>query len=225
MQAEGPRAARRTPREREPFPCAGRRLLWLLLPLAVSCTHEDAVQDELDEVVRARLEVAAAWELEGVETPEEDDALHALLARAYAGEALTQAYVDHHRALTRFSREAVEVRVEAVEVEETLLEDGARGAVGSARSAERTGRLRWRTRAEVRHAGHAHLRENRVEARLTWVRTADGPRIVAEQVLRAQRVPLVAGAGEAGGRALRELLEEPVRDGVDTASPGSEAAP
>lgn len=218
MQAERPGAAWKTPRPRPIFPGVGL----LVALLGAACTDEEALEQELDAVARARLEVAEAWELDGVSGPAADDALHALLARTYAEEALTRAYVDHHRALTRFAREEVSVHLEASVLEGAEMEGTVLEAV---QGSDRVGRLRWRTRAEVRHAGHAHLRENRVEARVRWRLTDDGARIVEEEVLRAQRVPLVAGAREAGGRSLRQLLEEPVQGEVDTGGPEAGGAP
>jgi len=128
----------------------------------------------------------------------EPDELHALLGEVYVGEALTQAYLSHHRTQRRLAAEGVEVAVEALDYEhsEDLGTDEAGAWV----------RLEWAITGRVDHDGHQHLRRNRYAARLHLRPTEDGWRIDEEQLLSARRVRHVSSTGPT--RPLRELLDD-----------------
>ena len=164
----------------------------LIAALSAACVPRGGVE-------RGAQAVALHRRLAEVHTVGADpDRLHALLGDVYVGEALTQAYLSHHRTQRRLAEDGVEVVVESVdyEVSEDLGPDGAGAWV----------RLEWAVTGRVDHDGHQHLRRNQYAARLHLRPTEDGWRIDEEQLLSARRVRHVSSTGP--GRPLRELLDE-----------------
>lgn len=113
--------------------------------------------------------------------PDDRDAIHAVLARAFVGEALTDAYVDTWTARARMAEEGTAVEVLGVEheaIEPFLVPDTGAVAVD----------VSWRVRGVVHHQQHRHARIHRYRAVYTVIDTPDGLRVVDTQVLDLARV-------------------------------------
>jgi hypothetical protein len=133
--------------------------------------------------------VAGAWdpELDRVE-------LHALLSGAFAGDALTEAYVSHRQARHRMALAGVRMEVQQVEHEPLRLDrDG-------------TGLAAWRVAGTVHHATHRHPRRHRFTARVRLDQTDVGWRIVALEPGRVDEEPGGVGGTVGAERSILELL-------------------
>jgi len=122
--------------------------------------------------------------------PEGRDRLWEHLAARFAGEALTDEYVEHFTTLARLRREQTTVAVEAVDYEAVEVLALAPGAAELEAG--------WLVRGEVTHRGHSHQRVNRYRAAFRLEETAAGLRIVRTRLRDLQRLPgeLPGGAGE-----------------------------
>ncbi len=118
--------------------------------------------------------------------PRDPDQVHALLSGSLAGEALTDAYVEHWTTLARMEAEDTQVVVEDVAWESVEALDHERLSAA------------WRLTARVTHQGHEHVRVNRYQAvfayrdrKITgsWIRNAE--RLPGEVPVETDdRVPL-----------------------------------
>lgn len=133
--------------------------------------------------------VAGAWEpaLDRVE-------LHGLLSAAFAGDALTEAYVSHRQARHRMSLAGVRMEVHEVEHEPLRLDQDG------------TGLAAWRVTGTVHHATHRHPRRHRFMARVRLEQTDVGWRIVELEPGRVDEEPGGVGAAAGEGRSILELL-------------------
>jgi len=114
----------------------------------------------------------------------EPGALHAALARAYTGDALTE-QVRARSALLRGRRATgATVRLDRVEHER------ARWLGGDAQRARIE--LHWRLAGAVTHAGHTHPRHLRAAATVAATLTPDGWRITDERPFDVVALPAVA---------------------------------
>lgn len=150
---------------------------WLVgAALGVGCAAEPA-SDELVSTFRAlHTPVYDVFDL-----GPDRDAVHVALSRAFTGDALTAAYVEHWRALVRMQAESTAVTVTGVEYTST---------VGVAPDADGNPRVdaSWLVRGVVSHQSHKHARINRYAARYTLVETPDGWRIADTHLRDLARV-------------------------------------
>jgi hypothetical protein len=112
--------------------------------------------------------------------PADRDALWGQLAGAFAGEALTAAYVDHWAAREALATSETSVRV--VQVDHTEL--SALESLGD------TARLAasWRVGSVITHRGHSHTRVNQHAAVYTLAWGPEGWRIVDTRLRDLRRV-------------------------------------
>jgi hypothetical protein len=161
------------------------------------------------------------------------DAIHALLASAFAGDALTREYVEQFTTLRRMRDEGTAIDVLAVDYESVNVVGGEpEGVLVSAD---------WSVGGIVTHQNHKHHRVNRYQAIYTLALRANGPgeepalHIVDTRMRSAERVatPLEAAGGgfpldrlpksERGFMGPAELLRSGVLDGAPTSVPGAGA--
>lgn len=104
-----------------------------------------------------------------------------LLARVFAGEALTHEYVEHFTTLAHMQREGIAIDVLTVDYESVSLVDKEREVLVEAD---------WSVGGIVHHQSHKHLRINRYRALYTLAapNPKRGLRIVATRLLSAERV-------------------------------------
>jgi hypothetical protein len=88
--------------------------------------------------------------------PPDRDALHALLGRAFAGEALTDEYVEHFTTRVRMAREATAIDILRVDYEEVEVLARDRSEIEL--------RADWSVGGIVTHQQHKHPRVNRYRA-------------------------------------------------------------
>lgn len=137
--------------------------------------------------------------------PHDRDAIHAVLARAFVGEALTDAYVDTWTARARMAEEGTSVEVLGVEheaIEPFVVPGSPEVAIDAS----------WRVRGVVQHQQHRHARIHRYRAIYTLVDTPDGPRVTDTRVLDlarvASRIDDVFGeGGDPTGQGFMDPLE------------------
>ncbi len=126
--------------------------------------------DELTELASRHEAVFEAFEI-----GPHPDPLHDLLASAFMGQALTEAYVEHYRTLVTLADQ--DIGVDVLGVQHEVWE--GRGMTVAAS---------WRVRSRIRHQSHTHLRLARYRGELHVVRTAEGPRIHELLVHNLERV-------------------------------------
>lgn len=115
------------------------------------------------------------------------DAIHDHLGRSFAGEALTEQYVEHFTTLVRMGREKTSIRVVRVDYEEVTVEsDGETVHVEAD----------WSVGGIVTHQQHKHLRTNRYRALYELAETAGGWRIVSTRLRDLRRVETGLGLSD-----------------------------
>ena len=120
------------------------------------------------------------------------DAVHAQLAQSFAGDALTDAYVEHWRALVRMRDESTAVHISGVEYDDVSvldMDDAGRVRVDAS----------WLVRGVVTHQRHMHPRINRYRAVYTLTPTDDGWRITDTHMRDLARVSSVLTANDVLG--------------------------
>ncbi len=120
------------------------------------------------------------------------DAVHAQLARIFADDALTDAYVEHWRALVRMRDESTAVHISGVEYEDVTvldMDDAGRVRVDAS----------WLVRGVVTHQRHMHPRINRYRAVYTLTPTDEGWRITDTHMRDLARVSSVLTANDVLG--------------------------
>lgn len=117
------------------------------------------------------------------------DALHALLADSFHGEALTTEYVEHYTTLFRMVDEETSIRIQRVDYESIEVLD--RGPDGVRVDAD------WSVGGVVTHQGHKHPRVNRYRALYTLSQTPSGLRITDTRMRNLERVRSLLSAGDA----------------------------
>lgn len=142
------------------------------------------------------------------------DALHALLAESFYGEALTREYVQQFGTLSRMQALGTEVEVLGV------VEERVEVVEGSAEEARL--RVDWRVEGIVTHGAHSHARTNRYSAIYTVARTPVGPRIVDTRMRDLARVEAARGEAELWRRE-REQAGESASSPLDLLRGGWEA--
>jgi hypothetical protein len=177
---------------------------WAALALSVGCA---ATPPTAPSIV-ADFEALHAPVYQVFDLGPDRDAVHAHLAQAFAGESLTDAYVEHWRALIRMQAEATAVHISGVEYEDVRvldMDDAGRVRVDAS----------WLVRGVVTHQQHRHPRINRYRAVYTLAPTDDGWRITdthmrdlarVSSVLTAQDV-LGSGAGTGADAGFMDPLE------------------
>jgi hypothetical protein len=103
------------------------------------------------------------------------------LALTVTGESLTDAYLEHRRALVMEERGGARARVDAVEVVEV---DDIRPADGGGFEA----RAVWTVGGTVTHFGHRHFRQNRYDARVLLETVEGSWKIGTIEVLEEERI-------------------------------------
>ena len=170
--------------------------------LVAGCASGDDVP--LDDVA-ARFAPLHAGIYDVWAAPHDRDAIHGVLARAFVGEALTDAYVDAWTARARMAEEGTAVEVLGVEHEalEPFLVPGDDAVAVDAS---------WRVRGVVHHQRHRHARIHRYRAVYTLAETPDGLRVADTRVLDlarvASRIDDVFGeGGDPTGQGFMDPLE------------------
>ena len=134
------------------------------------------------------------------ELGDDSDALHALLAGRFMGEALTHAYVEHFLAMTRLQEQQTTIVVEDVRYEDV--------AVLSRAGAQIRMSADWVVEGTITHRGHSHTRTNRYAAIYTLMETEKGLRIVDTRLKNLERISGRLSSGARGGMTPLELLEQ-----------------
>jgi len=106
--------------------------------------------------------------------------LHDELSEVYAGEALTQAYVEHWTTRTKMAEEDTSVNI----LEVSYAQIATRSRPDLAIDVE----VDWSVGGVVTHRAHSHPRVNRYQAVFTVAQTQEGPRIVDTRLQSAERV-------------------------------------
>jgi len=114
------------------------------------------------------------------EAPLARHGLHDDLSMVYAGEALTQAYIEHWTTRTRMADEETSVKILEVTYAEVAPRPGADETIDV--------NVDWSVGGIVTHRAHSHPRVNRYQAIFTLAQTPNGPRIVDTRLQSAERV-------------------------------------
>jgi hypothetical protein len=109
--------------------------------------------------------------IEAAAAPPDRDALWSALDQALTGEARTALYAATWAAAVQREARGARVTVDAITHDPPIVQDTGPGRVEL--------EVGWVVRGTVHHGAHAHVRENAHRARVTLVRTPDGPRIAA----------------------------------------------
>lgn len=142
--------------------------------------------------------IYAAWSL-----PLDRDALWTQHAAAFAGDALTDAYVEHWATRVSMSEQGTAVAVLQLDHEppELLELSPSRARIAAT----------WRVGGLVTHQGHQHLRVNQHSAVYTLARAGGAWRIVHTAQRDLRRVPDALDAEADGGPTPAELLRQAPR--------------
>ncbi len=121
--------------------------------------------------------------------PVDRDALYDLLRNCFAGDALTNEYIEHYTTLWRMQHDDTKITILRVDYADTSVlsqEDGM--AVVEAD---------WNVGGVVYHQGHSHTRINRYQAIYTIAERDEGYRIVDTKMKNMERVQLdlMSGGG------------------------------
>jgi hypothetical protein len=103
------------------------------------------------------------------------------LALTVTGETLSDAYLEHRRAMVMEERGGARARVEAVEVVEVADIEPAEGGGFDARAV-------WTVGGTVTHFGHRHFRQNRYDVQVSLVPIDETWKISAIEVLEEERI-------------------------------------
>ena len=103
------------------------------------------------------------------------------LALTVTGETLTDAYLEHRRAMVMEERGGARARVEAVEVVEV-------GDISPGEGGGFDARAVWTVGGTVTHFGHRHFRQNRYNVRVSLVPVEGTWKIRAIEVLEEDRI-------------------------------------
>lgn len=153
------------------------RWLWLWVPLA-SCGDRLPVADA--SVVEAAFAELHPRVYEVYDLPLNRDEMWSLLAGSFAGEALTEQYVEHWTTRVRMQREETAIQVARVDHDEVVVIEVGPG--------EARVEAAWSVGGIVTHRQHKHPRVNRYRAVYTLLDGPDGWRIVATRMRDVQRV-------------------------------------
>jgi len=103
------------------------------------------------------------------------------LALTVTGETLSDAYLEHRRAMVMEERGGARARVEAVEVVEVQdIEPGEDGGFEA--------RAVWTVGGTVTHFGHRHFRQNRYDVQVSLVPVDETWKISSIEVLEEERI-------------------------------------
>ena len=171
--------------------------LGLLILLSISACGGPELVDSVgrEEALAAfrqlHTRVYDVYDLGDPERGPDREAIHSLLSSSFAGDALTDEYVEHFTTLARMGREHTAIDVLDVDYESLDLAGGSESQIEVIAD--------WSVGGIVRHQLHSHHRVNRYQASYTLARAAEGAeglRIVSSRVRNAERIrnPL-AGAG------------------------------
>ena len=109
------------------------------------------------------------------------DAVHELLAASFAGEALTDRYIDHWTTLVRMHEDDTAITISGVEHDRV-----------ESLGIDETGALRldvaWTVRGVVRHQDHRHAKIHAYRAVYELRETTEGWRITGERQADVRRV-------------------------------------
>ncbi len=144
------------------------------LALALACTRAPPIAGDDFRALHAR--IYEVYRLDIRDGPPDRDALHALLAGSFSGEALTREYIEHYTTLARMREAGIWVELQAVRYDDVLPLPGDRVEA------------EWTVSGLVHHPTHTHSRINRYHATYTLAETAAGPRIVATRMKDMQRL-------------------------------------
>lgn len=157
-----------------------RRLLAAVsVCVVLSACGEKAPRLEGDEALDAIFRALHEPVYQVYEIGVDRDAIHEHLASSFAGEALTEQYIEHFTTLVRMGREKTSIRVVRVDYEGLSVESGGGTVLVDAD---------WSVGGIVTHQEHKHLRTNRYRALYELEETADGWRIVGARLRDLRRV-------------------------------------
>jgi len=173
-------------------PGIGRRLARSVAPVALlaACAPSDGAPALPDDLLLERFRQLHSAVYQIYNTDPDRDALHDTLAASFAGEELTDEYVEHFTTLHRMSEERTAIRVLRVDYERT--------GIVSRRDDRVVVEADWSVGGIVSHQRHRHPRVNRYQARYTLAPahgTVADVRIVDTQLRNLQRVKSVQADG------------------------------
>ena len=146
----------------------------IFLALALSCRPGPRIDGDVFRALHA--EIYEVYRLDIRDGPPDRDALHALLAGSFAGEALTREYIEHYTTLARMREAGIWVELQSVRYDDVMPLPGGRVEA------------EWTVSGLVPPPGHTHRRINRYHATYTLAETPAGPRIVATRMKNMQRL-------------------------------------
>ena len=158
-------------------------IAWLAACGGVPLTETVGEARVADEFRRIHSAVYGVYDLGGGAEGPDRDSIHQLLAASFAGDALTEEYVEHFTTLVRMGSESTAIRVLSVDYENVEVVDSTDREVELIAD--------WSVGGVVSHQLHRHHRVNRYQASYTLAPADDeqsGLRIVSSRVRNAERI-------------------------------------